>query len=441
MMESTPQRVAVIGAGMAGLAAANELTKAGFRVTVFEKQPTVGGRIKTESHKGQTIEGGAQSYFAFYRLTRALIHEMDLAEQEITLSGNPGIVRNRKIAHIPSGPRFFFGNHISVRSKLRLGKLIRLLLRHWSRLDHEDLYEAHPLDTKSVAEYANQELSPEILHYLLDPILSGLFYWQSKQISQAALFVLFRRALFGLRPMTLTCGLSSLPRAIASRLDVRVNHAVTRISRTENGTYDVVVHDGSQKSKQHFDAVVCATTATAVPRLIPFLNPAQKRFFQSIKYSQNVNVAVKVENGLAQSMHTFYVPFVERSMQNLGAVARRPNRVFSLFSSARSGADLIGEPDRVVSTRLVRDLSTLLPPPAQRAFRPLPLRVNRWHEALPILDVGYFKRLKEFQSGKIESGNLLFCGDYLGGAVIEGAVSSGVKAANRLISRLRTREA
>lgn len=440
-METTPQRIAVIGAGMAGLAAANELTKAGFRVTVFEKEPTVGGRIKTASHEGQTIEGGAQSYFAFYRLTRALIREMDLAEHEITLSGNPGIVRNRKIAHIPSGPRFFFGNHISARSKVRLGKLIGLLLRHWSRLDHEELQEAHPLDTRSVAEYANQELSPEILHYLLEPILSGLFYWQSKEISQAALFVLFRRVLFGLRPMTLTCGLSSLPRAIARGLDVRVNHTVTHISRTERGTYHVAVHDGSQESNHHVDAVVCATTATAVPRLIPFLNAAQKRFFQSIEYSQNVNVAVEVENGLSRKMHTFYVPFVERSMQNLGAVARRSDGLFSLFSSARSGADLIGEPDTVVSTRLVRDFKNVLPPPERRAVRPLPHRTNRWHEALPILDVGYFKRLKEFQSGKIESGNLLFCGDYLGGAVIEGAVNSGVKAANRLISRLRTGEA
>src|SRR5690606_6999262 len=117
----------------------------------------------------------------------------------------------------------------------------------------------------------------------------------SKEISQAALFVLLRQALFGLRPMTLTCGLNSLPCAIAEELDVRVNHTVTQISKTESGKYTVAARNDCHTSKLQFDAVVCATTATAIPKLIPWLNSTQRKFFQSINYSQNVNVPVEVE--------------------------------------------------------------------------------------------------------------------------------------------------
>ena len=43
----TEKRVAVVGAGFAGLAAALRLGEAGFEVTVFERQSRVGGRALT----------------------------------------------------------------------------------------------------------------------------------------------------------------------------------------------------------------------------------------------------------------------------------------------------------------------------------------------------------------------------------------------------------
>lgn len=428
--------VAVVGAGIAGLTAAHELVKEGFQVTVFEKNSCVGGRIKTDVHRGQTIEGGAQSYYEFYRLTRGLIRELDLAQHETYLPGHPGILRNQKIAGISLGPAFLLGSPLSFRSKWLLGKALGRLLAHWPQLDHERLYAAHYLDTKSVAEYAIEELNQEILDYLFGPMLSGLFYWPAEETSQAALFVLLRQALSGLRPMTLKGGLRSLPCALAQNLDVRVNNAVTQIAMTESGTYDVSAHDGLQITSREFDAVVCATTASAVPRLIPSLNATQKAFFQSINYSQNVNVAVEVENDPMPETTSLFVPSVEPDIRDLGAVTRQSKDVISLFSSAESGSDLVGEPGRIVSGRLVHDLEKVVPAPQQVELRPISQLIYRWPEALPILDVGYFKRLKDFQSGNVESGRLVFCGDYLGGAFIEGAVRSGIKAAKRLLSHL-----
>ena len=435
-MEIRAHRVAVVGAGMAGLAAAYELDKKGFPVTVFERNPYVGGRIRTDVHQRQVIEGGAQSYFHFYRLTRKLIRELDLAQHEAYVSRSPGILRNEEISGVSSGLTSLFGRHLSARSKLLLGKILRPLLARWSQLDSENLHRAHRLDTKSVAEYARQELNQEILEYVFEPLLSGIFYWPAQEVSQAALFVLLRQAILGLRPMTLKGGLGSLPRAIAQKVDVRARHTVTQITMTESGTYNVAVDDGSQRSRDEFDAVICATTATAIPRLIPFLNPTQKAFFQSIRYTQNVNIAVEVEDDPVPERCSFFVPLVDGRTQALGAVTRRSGRVISLFSSAEAGPDLVGETDGVVSTRLIQDLQNVLPGENQRDFRPISRLTYRWREALPILDVGYFKRLRAFRTGGIESGKLVFCGDYLGGAFLEGAVSSGTKAANRLTARL-----
>lgn len=70
---ATPRHIAVIGAGMAGVACARTLMQAGHRVTVFEKSRGFGGRMATRSSPFGTFDHGAQ-YFTVRdaRFARAL---------------------------------------------------------------------------------------------------------------------------------------------------------------------------------------------------------------------------------------------------------------------------------------------------------------------------------------------------------------------------------
>jgi len=56
------QRIAIIGAGLAGVAAARELTRRGASVTMFEKSRGLGGRCASKRWEGHVIDHGAQ-YF------------------------------------------------------------------------------------------------------------------------------------------------------------------------------------------------------------------------------------------------------------------------------------------------------------------------------------------------------------------------------------------
>ena len=69
----TPRRIAVIGAGMAGVACARTLMQAGHQVTVFEKSDRAGGRTSTFETPYGSFDAGAQ-YFTVRdaRFTQAL---------------------------------------------------------------------------------------------------------------------------------------------------------------------------------------------------------------------------------------------------------------------------------------------------------------------------------------------------------------------------------
>ncbi len=55
-------RIAVVGAGLSGLAAARELARAGHDVTVFDKGRSPGGRLATRRIGGATFDHGAQFF-------------------------------------------------------------------------------------------------------------------------------------------------------------------------------------------------------------------------------------------------------------------------------------------------------------------------------------------------------------------------------------------
>jgi monoamine oxidase len=96
---SKKRRVVVIGAGLAGLAAAHELTSAGYEVVVLESRARVGGRVLsfTDMVPGKIVEGGGEligsnhatwiSYAAQFKLDLRQIEEDKTLESPLMLEG------------------------------------------------------------------------------------------------------------------------------------------------------------------------------------------------------------------------------------------------------------------------------------------------------------------------------------------------------------------
>jgi monoamine oxidase len=85
--------VVIVGAGLAGLAAAHALARAGVRATLYEGSPRLGGRCWTERGafaEGQVAERGGELIDTSHATLRALVPELGLALDDLTATEPAG---------------------------------------------------------------------------------------------------------------------------------------------------------------------------------------------------------------------------------------------------------------------------------------------------------------------------------------------------------------
>lgn len=440
-MKMKKPSVIVIGAGVAGLAAARYLAQRGVEVTVLEKGTRVGGRTQTDIIESFKIDSGSQFIANFYRHTWGLISELNLLDSLVPIPGSIAVARSGKLYEVGTLSDLLSARLLSLGSKLRLNKLLLSTFLHWQEVNIHAFYKAYKLDSVSIAHYAHQELNDELLAYLFQPALSGIFFWTPNHTSQAMLLVLVKAAL-NMKLFTLRDGLGQLPEAMAATLHVQCNVEVTSVTRDIAGNYTIEASMQGERKRFTADGIVCATPAPNVSTLFPNLNAKQQAFFGAIHYSSAINASLRLNHQLHSAPYGFVCS--DREMKYLSAAnivsAKNPQQipqgkdVVALFSASQ---ELLESDDEFIQKILWTDLqSTGLIHSMRDEDEFINCSVYRWHQALPEFDVGHFKRLKSFADGEIESDGVVFAGDYLGGPFLEGAITSGLEAAQRLLERL-----
>ncbi|HET6178380.1 MAG TPA: hydroxysqualene dehydroxylase HpnE [Candidatus Sulfotelmatobacter sp.] len=135
-MPTTPQpTVAVAGGGLAGLAAACALSDAGFRVTLFEKRPFLGGRASSWEHPG-TNEVVDNCQHVLFRVCTNLVefyHRIGVADEirwydQMTFIEPGGRISTMKSSPLPAplhtAPSFFGFKFLSISDKLSVSRAL-----------------------------------------------------------------------------------------------------------------------------------------------------------------------------------------------------------------------------------------------------------------------------------------------------------------------------
>ncbi len=105
-----PKHVVVVGAGLAGLACAYELSQRGFQVTLLEKSPQLGGKIASwliqVGDETFRMEHGFHGFFPQYYNLNRIIDELNIQDQFLSLEFYSVVFRDHQYQ-----PEVFRPNH------------------------------------------------------------------------------------------------------------------------------------------------------------------------------------------------------------------------------------------------------------------------------------------------------------------------------------------
>lgn len=279
--------VAVLGAGLTGLAAARHLALSGRKVVVFDSGEVVGGVMRSERHPdGWLIESGPNSMQETPAVA-GLIAELGLGgvrQPASPAAKNRYIVRGGSLKALPFSPPAFLKTDVfSLRTKLRLVQ--EVFRRRNPRLS--DL----PL-----SDFFREHFGQELLDYALDPFVSGIYAGDAAKLSARHSFPtlwkaeqehgsLIRGQIAAGRakrkrgeptaPPTIISfaeGLATLPKAIAAALPkgtLRMGKAVRRLMPASDGWIVDAAPD------ERFSRVLVALPGPALARLEPGAPGAQ----------------------------------------------------------------------------------------------------------------------------------------------------------------------
>ncbi|MBX3460107.1 MAG: protoporphyrinogen oxidase [Planctomycetes bacterium] len=182
--------IAVIGAGISGLAAAYRLHKSGARVTLLEAGPRAGGVIHTLHQQGCLLETGPDCWAGNKPAGVELARELGLDDQLIgTREGvrRSFVLCKGRLVRLPEG--FFL---ISPMSLGALAKTRVLSLRGKLRMALELVWpRRYGSRDESLASFVRRRFGQEALERIAQPMIAGIYTADPEKLSLKATFPQF----------------------------------------------------------------------------------------------------------------------------------------------------------------------------------------------------------------------------------------------------------
>lgn len=280
------KEVGIVGGGISGLLAAYFLIKRGIRVKVFESTSRCGGWLSSEFVDGNLIEWGPNTLMADSQWLR-LATDLNLAPLfPAPLSRARYIWKNARRFSVPMG----------------LGSLISSSLISWAAKKSllMDLISKRkpPTQDSSISDFCTTYLHSEILDYLVEPMVRGIFSGNVDELSMEACFPKLWRGfqkkgsiIRGLlsqkgprrRMLSFPKGLEEITKALAHELGASVflSHSVEKISFEADQRFKFQTSHGAYA----FSDVILASPSMVTAELLRSHLPASSvNFMLSIPY-------------------------------------------------------------------------------------------------------------------------------------------------------------
>lgn len=465
--------VGIVGAGLAGLACAYDLKRAGILATLHETNTRPGGRVFSlggafggpVSFPGQVVERGAEFIDTGHKTMLGYAQAFGLAKEDIL--------------KVPGEVFYHFGGQhypesVVVEEYRAFVEAMRPDLRALSGAPTADLHT--PVDR----QYDLMDLRTYLETRGAGPVVKAAIiaayeaeYGLAAHEQSCLNFLFFIRANrrsrfepFGVSDERyhLIGGNEQIPRELAARLpgQVRYGERLERVRKTAAGAIELTLRRGSTAVTATYDAVVLAIPFTVLRNVAldaSLALPAWKtQAIQQLGYGTNAKMMVGFNgpqwaeigcNGASYSD----LPNHQATWETNPGSATTQSAVLTDYSSAARGARLDPRNVQLEAERFVADLNKVMPGAAQRVKRDSSGRIQAHLEHWPsnpntlgsytCYRPGQFTTLCENEGKPV--GNLFFAGEHTNSfywwqGFMEGAALSGKDAASAILAKVKVGE-
>ncbi|MFJ4620185.1 protoporphyrinogen oxidase [Streptomyces sp. NPDC088812] len=466
------QHVVVIGAGIAGLAAAHRLLERGARVTVLEASDRVGGKLLPGEIAGVRVDLGAESLLARRPEAVALAREVGLAghlQPPATATASiwtRGALRPMPKGHVMGVP----GTAAALDGVLSDEGL--------ARIERDaDLPRTEVGEDVAVGEYVAARLGREVVDRLVEPLLGGVYAGDAYRISmRSAVPQLFQaahthtsltgavreiQAKAAANPRTgpvflgIAGGVGRLPLAVAESVRARGGEIVTGAPVTElRRTTEPEGPAGGARAAGpgpawrvvagdrvlHADAVVVAVPASAAAALLATESPGAAAELRAVEYASMalITLAYRRSEAALPDGSGFLVPPVDGRTIKASTFASHkwgwiadedPDVLVVRTSVGRYGeTEVLRREDADLVAVSRRDLAAA----TGLTATPLQTRVTRWTDGLPQYPVGHHARVARIREHIARLPGLAVCGAPYDGVGVPACIASAWAAVDRI---------
>ncbi|HEX5375905.1 MAG TPA: FAD-dependent oxidoreductase [Solirubrobacterales bacterium] len=433
-----PLRIAVVGGGIAGMAAAEEVGARGHLAEIFEATACLGGRIAPDDLASREIFLGGKNIGRRYRRFRELFERRGRADYEVfgPESGQVWRGRVRKLSFSSPSMKLRLGARLALRGQVGGGKRFLRLARQVKR-DPESahlgdrFFEDLALGTgdPAIPEYVGTALCQDVVRHMtvrMNAAEPGECHLGNMGTNLGLIVDRFDQ-LTG----------TALGDWIRTVQAVNTTHMRTRIAglTRKGGRVDGIV--GVDGDERRFDGVVLALPAHAAALVIGEQEAALSSLLCTIRYFPvGVVVAEYDRPAFPEAFAALSAP-AGMALSNAGSYGLRDRNVVRYTFSGRSARDRI-LPGLFDPEELLSEAEGFLGryAPVARARR-LDFAARAFQPGLCAYRQDHAACLREVRARLSALPGLALAGDYMRGASLEACVRSGQEAAEQVLTGAR----